>query len=104
MQSLSTLFGISGGYTQDRFLNCLAMRALPSGQEISTLVDCREPDVVSREEERFGGVSLFLLAGGGADIALSDRVSLVPQVRVDPSAGTVDHPANNWCEGGVLTF
>jgi hypothetical protein len=38
--------------------------------------------VVERREERFDGTSLVPMVGAGVEIALTERVRLVPDVRV----------------------
>lgn len=84
------LFGFTGGYTEDAFTNCIALRPRsPSGELVTAVVDCRDPDVTSREEDSFGGFLLLFLAGLGADIPVTQRVSIVPQVRFDAGVGTV---------------
>jgi hypothetical protein len=77
------LVGVSLGRTEDEFTTCIANRPTPispSGQQM--LVSCSDPDVVERRQERFVGTSLFPLVGAGVEIALTDRVHLIPDVRV----------------------
>lgn len=69
--------------TEDEFTTCIANRATPlSPASQQMLVSCEEPDVVERRQERFDGISLVPLVGAGVEIALTERVRLVPDVRV----------------------
>jgi hypothetical protein len=77
------LVGASVARTEDAFTTCIANRITtlsPTPQQM--LVSCDEPDVVERREERFDGTSLVPMVGAGVEIALTERVRLVPDVRV----------------------
>ena len=79
------LVGASVGRTEDEFTTCLATRL--AGLSLTpepTLVSCSEPDVVERRQERFVGTSLFPLVGAGVEIALTERIRVIPDVRVQP--------------------
>ena len=84
------LVGASIVRTEDEFTTCLANRPTPvSPIAQQMLVSCSDPDVVERRQERFAGTSLFPLIGGGLEIALTDRVRLIPDVRVQVSVTSV---------------
>jgi len=77
------LVGASIARTEDAFTTCIANRPTPvSPTPQQMLVSCSDPDVVERRQERFVGTSLFPLVGAGVEIALTDRVRLIPDVRV----------------------
>ncbi len=77
------LVGASVGRTEDEFTTCIANRPTPVAPvPQQMLVSCGEPDIVERRQERFVGTSLFPLVGVGVEIALTDRVRLIPDVRV----------------------
>lgn len=77
------LVGASVARTEDAFTTCIANRITPlSPTPQQMLVSCDEPDVVERREERFDGTSLVPMVGAGVEIALTERVRLVPDVRV----------------------
>ena len=77
------VLGLGVGRTQQRFTSCMAFRPdMISGQVLPTIVSCSEPDVVTREAERFDSFSPFFLTGAGARIPLTRRVTLVPEGRV----------------------
>jgi hypothetical protein len=82
--------GASVARTEDQFTTCIANRATalsPAPQQM--LVSCNEPDVVERRQERFVGTSLVPMAGVGVEIALTERVRLIPDVRVQVSITSV---------------
>ena len=77
------LVGASIARTEDAFTTCIANRPTPvSPTPQQMLVSCSDPDVVERRQERFVGTSLIPLVGAGVEIALTDRVRLIPDVRV----------------------
>jgi hypothetical protein len=77
------LVGASIARTEDEFTTCIANRPTPvSPTPQQMLVSCSDPDVIERRQERFVGTSLFPLVGAGVEIALTDRVRLIPDVRV----------------------
>jgi hypothetical protein len=77
------LVGASLARTEDAFTTCIANRATPiSPTPEQMLVSCSDPDVVERRSERFVGTSLLPLVGAGVEIALTERVRLIPDVRV----------------------
>jgi hypothetical protein len=77
------LFGATVGITEDEFTICTAVRTPPGSSAPETvLVSCSDPDVTGRHTDRFTGLSLFPLLGAGAEFALTERVRLIPDVRV----------------------
>jgi hypothetical protein len=77
------LLGASVARTEDTFTTCIANRPTPlSPTPQQMLVSCTDPDVVERRAERFVGTSLLPVAGVGVEIALTERVRLIPDVRV----------------------
>jgi hypothetical protein len=77
------LVGASVGWTEDEFTTCVANRPTPlSPVPQPMLVSCDEPDVVERHQERFVSTQLLPLIGAGVEIKLTDRVRVIPDVRV----------------------
>lgn len=77
------LVGLSVGWTEDKFTTCTAMRpTFGSATAIPMLVSCADADVIERRQERFSSVGLFPLVGGGVEIALTDRIRLIPDIRI----------------------
>ena len=75
--------GISLSRTEDRFTFCAADRVPPGGgAPVRAFVDCADPDVIERRDERHTGTDLYLLGGAGVTIAAGRRVRLVADVRL----------------------
>jgi hypothetical protein len=84
------LFGLGVSQTQDRFNTCTAVRRrFDTGELETVVVSCTEPDILSRNEERFDGGGLFALGGLGLEVPLTRRVRVVPDVRVNAMVGSV---------------
>jgi hypothetical protein len=76
------LLGLSAATTIDELETCLARRdgAASGGPAI---VSCAAPDVTDRRTDRFTNVTLFPVVGIGTSVRVSDRIRIVPEVRVD---------------------
>lgn len=76
------LAGLSFSRTQDWFTFCTAPRTQqPGGGTVLALVGCDEPDVIERRRERNDGADGYLLLGGGIEIPVGRRLSVVADVR-----------------------
>jgi hypothetical protein len=74
--------GLSLTRTEDWFTFCTANRVPGTGGPAGpTLVSCDEPDVIERRRERNDGKDGYLLAGGGVEVPIARRVSVVADVR-----------------------
>jgi hypothetical protein len=79
------LAGLSLAFTEDRLTTCIADR-VPFGQTgpaVPTIVDCSQPDVRERVDERFRSQSVYGLGGAGLEIRVAPRVRISPDVRFD---------------------
>lgn len=83
------LAGVSFSRTQDWFTFCTAERAGPGGTPVRALVGCDEPDVIERRRERNDGTDGYALVGGGVEIALTPRVNVVADLRVNLAPASV---------------
>lgn len=76
--------------TEDWFTFCSANRVPPGGGgAVPTMVSCDEPDVIDVRREKNVGRDGYLLVGGGVDVPLARRVSLVADVRVNLAPASV---------------
>jgi hypothetical protein len=84
------LAGLSITRTQDRFTFCTAERPIgPGGAPGPAIVSCDEPDVVDVRRERNDGTDGYLLAGGGVEIPITDRLGLIADVRLSLAPASV---------------
>ena len=75
--------GYSFGRTEDRMTLCSADRVPPGGASaVRSFVSCAEPDVIERVDERRISNSGFFLLGGGLEIPIKGRVSVVADLRL----------------------
>ena len=77
------LTGLSITRTQDWFTFCTAERVPGTGgPPVRALVSCDEPDVIDRRRERNDGTDGYALVGGGVEVSITPRVSLVADLRM----------------------
>jgi hypothetical protein len=91
------VMGLSFTRTQDWFTFCTAHRVPPNGGgAVPVLVGCDEPDINDVRREKNVGTDGYLLGGGGVEIPVTPRISVIADLRVNlapvsvlvrPSAG-----------------
>ena len=76
------LAGLSFSQTQDWFNFCTAERSLdPGAPPERILVSCGDPNVIERRRERNDGRDGYLLVGGGLEVPIGRRASIVADLR-----------------------
>lgn len=82
--------GLTFTRTEDWFSFCTASRVPPGGGPAMTaLVSCDEPDAIYVRRDRNVGKGGYLLAGGGMEIPVTPRLSVVADVRVNLAPASV---------------
>jgi hypothetical protein len=83
------LFGLGVAFTRDELESCVALRSDGGAPPAPALVSCTEPDVTERRVDRFSSESLLPFVGAGAAIAVTNGLSIVPDVRLSVGVGVV---------------
>jgi hypothetical protein len=78
------LVGGSIARTETQFRTCTGLVRPPgAGEDVVAVISCADAAVIASALEKNSSVSLFALGGAGAEIALTRKLRLLPDVRVD---------------------
>jgi hypothetical protein len=81
------LFGASLARTEDSSVFCSGtVVSTLTGAPQQALISCDDPRVTERAQQDHSSSSIILLAGGGLDARVSDRVSILAEVRLNGAA------------------